>query len=76
VVGDSLPCDRACALWRQLCEEHRITLVVHDMSRGEGAEISRRLRLKAVPAVLINGELMAVGVQSRDEASALLESVS
>ncbi len=72
VTTDCPPCDKAQAVWRAACSALQCELEVLATDAGPGAEIARRLRLKALPAVLIEGELKAVGVQSVEQAKALL----
>jgi len=44
-----------------------------DISRAEGAALAQRLKLQTVPALLIDGTLRAVGVQTPEEALTLLQ---
>jgi hypothetical protein len=42
------------------------------MGQSEGRELARRLRIRSVPATVIDGELAGVGMQSREQALALV----
>lgn len=62
------PCDRAEAVWRQVAEERDIEFEVLDMAQIEGRELARRLGIRTIPSVVIDGALKAVGVQTKSEA--------
>ncbi len=49
-----------------------LTLHVTEDASPEGQRALTRLGLRALPAVLLNGQLVAVGVQTRDQALELL----
>jgi hypothetical protein len=51
-----------------VAEERAIDFSVLDMAQPEGRMLAQRLRLKTIPAVAIDGTLMAVGVQTLEEA--------
>ncbi|MGN2391856.1 thioredoxin family protein [Pelomicrobium sp. G1] len=65
-------CPSAEAVWRQVAAEKDIRFAVVDLAQPEGRELASRLRIKTVPAVVIDGKLAAVGVQSPAEARALV----
>lgn len=67
------PCRQAEAVWRAVVAEQGDTLNVLDIDAPEGQALMARHKLKAIPAVFINGELVAVGVQDRPHALELLE---
>ncbi len=68
-------CHRAQEIWRRVCDRHGVTLEILDLETPAGEETAGRLHLKIMPAVLIDGQARAIGVQSEDEAEALLSSV-
>jgi len=72
VLKECSACRQAEAVWRAVTEERGLELRVLDIDQPEGQAQARRLRLKTVPALVIDGELRAVGVQSPAEAAALL----
>jgi hypothetical protein len=72
VTRDSWPCRKAENLWRSICENETLTFTVIDDTSPEGRGALARLGLRALPAVLLDGRLVAVGVQTRDQALALL----
>ncbi|MGF1614385.1 MAG: thioredoxin family protein [Gammaproteobacteria bacterium] len=72
VTPDCVPCAKAETFWRQISEKQGLSLSVLDTRGGEGKQVARRLRLKTFPALLINGALVAVGVQSPEDAATLL----
>lgn len=61
-------CHQAEKVWSRIAEEREIDYAVVDMGQPEGRELVQRLRLKTVPAVVIDGELKGVGVQTPDQA--------
>jgi hypothetical protein len=66
------PCRQCLALWQSLCRELGIPCTPVDISTPVGTRLGRSARLSTLPAVFIRGELVAVGVQSRHQALALL----
>lgn len=72
VAPDCAPCTKAVALWRQISEKHGLSLRVLDRREREGEYLSHRFHLKTFPALVMNGKLVAVGVQSHQEAASLL----
>lgn len=56
-------CREAERVWRQVATERDIDFAVVDMVQPEGRELVSRLRLKTVPALVIDGELRGAGVQ-------------
>lgn len=74
VVSGACPfCFEAEAVWRKAAVERGCEFTVLDIAQPAGAARARQLQLQTVPAVLIDGVLRAVGVQSPEEARALLE---
>jgi hypothetical protein len=76
VCAGSGPCERAERVWRAVAADGGFTLEVIDLRGPAGAVIEARLNLTAIPAVVIDGRLAAVGVQSAAEARALLNALS
>jgi len=73
LVSDWCPtCPAAEAVWRQVASERRIDFAVLDVAKPEGREIVARLHLRTVPSTVIDGVLRGVGVQSLEEARALV----
>jgi len=65
-------CPAAEQVWRSVLEERDFQLAVVDAAQPEGRDLVARLRLRSVPSVVVDGELKAVGVQTPDEARALV----
>lgn len=65
-------CREAEQVWRQAAAEQKAELSLLDVGHPHGQAITHRLTLKTVPAVLIDGTLKGVGVQTLDEARRLL----
>ena len=65
-------CHQAEQVWQRVAGERAIDFAVVDMGQPEGREMARRLRIRSVPATVIDGELAGVGVHSREQALALI----
>jgi glutaredoxin len=65
-------CPAAEKVWRDAADEREFDFAVVDVMQPEGREIVARLRVRSVPSVVIDGELKAVGVQTPQEARALV----
>ena len=66
------PCDQAQAIWRAVADELALDFSVVNLAGPEGRDLADRLRIRTIPALVIDGVLMAIGVQSPDEARALV----
>lgn len=66
-------CLEAEKVWRAAAADHGHEFAVVDISQPEGAALAQCLKLQTVPALLIDGTLRAVGVQSPEEALALIQ---
>ena len=65
-------CHQAEKIWRNVVEEKDVEFAVLDMGQPEGKALVSRLRLKTIPALVIDGELKGIGVQSLAEARTLV----
>lgn len=65
-------CHQAERVWREVVAEKDVEFAVLDMSQPEGKALVSQLRLKTIPALVIDGELKGLGVQSLAEARALV----
>ncbi len=65
-------CRQAEAVWSRVTTEQNAVLEVLDIDGSQGRHLAEQLALKTLPAVLIDGHLTAVGVQSEAEARGLL----
>lgn len=61
-------CHQAEKVWRQVSEERDFDFAVVDMGQPEGKALVSRLRLKTIPALIVDGALVAIGVQPPEEA--------
>jgi glutaredoxin len=69
LVSDWCPtCPQAEQVWRAAAAERDFELAVVDLAQPEGRELAQRLRIRTIPALVIDGELKAVGVQSLPDA--------
>ncbi len=73
VAAWSPSCRRAEKIWRAVARERGLALEIVDVDRPEGHILTERLRLGTVPAVLIEGRLVAVGVQDEQEAHRIVD---
>ncbi len=65
-------CHQAEKVWGAVAEARDIDYQVVDMGQPEGKALVSRLRIKTIPALVIDDQLKAIGVQSRPEAEALV----
>ena len=65
-------CPQAEQVWSEVARSASVDYEVLDVSERAGRELISQLRIKTVPAVVIDGQLKAVGVQPLAEAQALL----
>ncbi|HYA37895.1 MAG TPA: thioredoxin family protein [Candidatus Methylomirabilis sp.] len=73
LVSEScVPCDQAAKVWRQVAAERGLDFSVVSLDQPEGRTLAARLQLKTIPALLVDNSLVAIGVQSLDEARALV----
>lgn len=68
-------CQRAQQIWNDICARHGLTLEILDLDTRAGEETATRHHLKIMPAVLIDDHPRAIGVQTEEEAEALLSAV-
>lgn len=74
IVSGTCPfCLEAEKVWRVAAASLDYEFAVLDIAQPEGAALAQRLKLQTVPAILIDGTLRAVGVQSPEEALTLLQ---
>jgi len=73
VIAQGCPfCREAEKVWRKAVAERQAELRLLDVSLPDGQVLTQRLSLNTVPAVLIDGTLKGVGVQTLEEARRLL----
>ncbi|MDA8420480.1 MAG: thioredoxin family protein [Pseudomonadota bacterium] len=65
-------CHQAEKVWREVSEERDFDFAVVDMGQPEGRELVSRLRLKTIPALVVDDRLAAIGVQTRQEALSIV----
>lgn len=65
-------CPAAEAVWRQVAAEKDIDYAVLDLAQPEGKRLARDLRIRTIPALVIDGELKAVGVVPLGEARTMV----
>lgn len=66
-------CPQAETIWREAAEKRPMDLEILDVADKAGREVVSRLRIKTVPAVVIDGSLKAVGVQPLSQVLQLLD---
>jgi glutaredoxin len=73
LVSDACdPCDQAEMVWRGVVVEHELDFSVVNLDQPEGRQLADRLQLNTVPALVVDGVLVAIGVQTAEEAHALV----
>lgn len=65
-------CHDAERIWREVAEAKQIDFAVVDMGQPEGRELATRLRIRSIPAVVIDGELKHIGLLDRGAATELV----
>lgn len=65
-------CPTAEQVWREVAAEREFEFAVVDAAQPEGRALVARLHLRSVPSLVIDGVLRAVGVQTPEEARALV----
>jgi len=73
LIAEGCPfCREAEQVWRTAAAERQAEFSLLDVSHPDGQVLTQRLSLNTVPAVLIDGTLKGVGVQTLEEARRLL----
>lgn len=67
-------CPQAETIWKEAAEKQPMDLKILDVADKAGWEVINRLRIKTVPAVVIDGTLKTVGVQPLTQILQLLDS--
>jgi len=66
------PCDKAIAVWREACAARDLEFEVLDAGDPRGKQRIEALELAVLPAILFDGRLVAVGLQTPADAQHLL----
>ncbi|HEY8555409.1 MAG TPA: thioredoxin family protein [Burkholderiales bacterium] len=66
------PCLQAERVWREIAAEAGVELAVIDIESEHGRAVASELGLAMVPAIAVDGRLVAIGVQTHDEARSVL----
>lgn len=66
------PCHQAERIWRQVAAERDFEFAVVDLAQPEGKTLANRLRIRTIPALVVDGQLVGIGVQSQEEARGLV----
>ena len=61
-------CERVEKIWREVTTEQNFEFSVVDSEQKEGHALVQRLDLKTIPALVVDGLLVAIGVQTLDQA--------
>jgi glutaredoxin len=69
-------CHDAERVWRQVAEKKEIEFAVVDMAQPEGRDLATRLRIRSIPAVVVDDELRHVGTLDLNAALALVAAAS
>ena len=73
LVSDACdPCDQAEKVWRGVAAELELDFSVVNLDRPEGRQLAERLQLQTIPALVVDDVLVAIGVQSTEEARSLV----
>lgn len=66
------PCHQAERIWRRVAAERDFEFAVLDLAQPEGKALANRLHIRTIPALVIDGQLVGIGVQSLEEARRLV----
>ena len=66
-------CPQAETIWQKAVQKRPAELEILDVGDKAGREIVSRLRIRTVPAIVIDGALKTVGVQPLSNVLALLD---
>ncbi|MHB1529809.1 MAG: thioredoxin family protein [Acidiferrobacteraceae bacterium] len=69
-------CPQAEEIWNQVAQQHPLDYKAIDITDPAGRELVSNLRIKTVPALVIDGKLRAVGVQSFGDAIKMVNEVA
>ena len=73
LVSDACaPCVQAERVWREVAAERALALTVVNLDRPDGRALAERLKIKTIPALVVDDVLVAIGVQTLEEARALI----
>ena len=61
LAGAYSSCLNTEAIWQQVCQAQGIKLEVTDFEQPRGREITQQLNIKSFPALIVDGEVKAVG---------------
>jgi len=61
-------CPQAETVWQEIAKRRPIELEILDVGEKDGREIVSRMRIRTVPALIIDGILKSVGVQPLGDA--------
>jgi predicted thioredoxin/glutaredoxin len=76
VVADDCPaCERAGAVWREVCARRGIAIRITNVDAKDRSGARHRVTVATVPAVLVGGAIVAVGLQSPEQAQSILDRV-
>ncbi|WP_308389840.1 thioredoxin family protein [Acidithiobacillus sp. AMEEHan] len=66
-------CPQAEKIWQEAAQKRPMDLEILDVADKAGREVVSRLRIKTVPAVVIDNQLKTVGTQPLTEVLRLLD---
>lgn len=61
-------CPQAEAVWGEVAKHHPVDYRALDIADPAGRTLVANLRIRTVPALVVDGQLVAVGLQSQAEA--------
>ena len=75
LVSDACaPCVQAERVWHEVAAECALVFTVVNLDRPDGRALAERLQIKTIPALVVDDVLVAIGVQTLEEARALIAS--
>ena len=72
LAGSYTSCVKTRQIWQQACEKYHVDLQILDLEQKAGQTLAQQLNLKTFPALVIEGEVKAVGHPDEHSATALI----
>ena len=75
LAGAFSSCSATQIIWQDLFEQKNIPIETYDIRDDEGKKLSSELKIKSFPALLVDGQIVAVGHPSESAAKDIIESL-
>ena len=72
LAGPYQACIQTQQIWTEACQQHGFDLETTDLDSDIGKKLEQTLNIKSFPALIIDGQVKAVGHPDRDAAFKLI----